>query len=97
MNRSTGADGTESSTLRDEVPWSDSITGYDRQHSTIYLHILDACADKNTPAREIAGRSDHVDKGSARQGRACWRAATRSRRNTGLRRKNSQTQPFDVN
>ncbi|AZO39311.1 MULTISPECIES: DUF2285 domain-containing protein [Mesorhizobium] len=45
MNRSTGTDGTESSALLDQVPWSDSITSYDRQHSTIYLRILDACAD----------------------------------------------------
>ncbi|RUV84972.1 DUF2285 domain-containing protein [Mesorhizobium sp. M1A.F.Ca.IN.020.06.1.1] len=45
MNRSTGTDGTQSSTLRDEVPWSESLTSYDRQHFNIYLRILDACAD----------------------------------------------------
>ncbi|RWK11073.1 hypothetical protein [Mesorhizobium sp.] len=53
MNRSTGTDGTQSSTLRDEVPWSESITGYDRQHRTIYLRILDACAD-NASVEEMA-------------------------------------------
>lgn len=53
MNRSTGTDGTQSATLRDEVPWSDSIRGYDRQHRTIYLRILDACAD-NASVEEMA-------------------------------------------
>ncbi|WP_348628372.1 hypothetical protein [Mesorhizobium sp. WSM3862] len=37
----------------DEVPWSDSITSYDRQHRTIYLRILDACAD-NASVEEMA-------------------------------------------
>ncbi|PBB40089.1 hypothetical protein CK222_30060 [Mesorhizobium sp. WSM3866] len=45
MNRSTATGGTQSSTLRDEVPWSESLTSYDRQHFKIYLRILDACAD----------------------------------------------------
>lgn len=31
--------------LLEEVPWSDSITAYDKEHFTIYLRILDACAD----------------------------------------------------
>lgn len=39
--------------IMDEVPWSDSITSYDRQHSTIYLRILDACAD-NASVEEMA-------------------------------------------
>ncbi|TIL61918.1 MAG: hypothetical protein E5Y89_26820, partial [Mesorhizobium sp.] len=45
MKRSTGTGGTQSSTLRDEVPWSESLTNYDRKHFKIYLRILDACAD----------------------------------------------------
>ncbi|MEI8702947.1 MULTISPECIES: DUF2285 domain-containing protein [unclassified Mesorhizobium] len=53
MNRPTGTDGTESSTLRDEVPWSESLTSYDRQHFKIYLRILDACAD-NASIEEMA-------------------------------------------
>lgn len=53
MNRSTGTDGTQSSTLRDEVPWSESLTSYDRQHFKIYLRILDACAD-NANIEEMA-------------------------------------------
>ncbi|AZO52380.1 MULTISPECIES: hypothetical protein [unclassified Mesorhizobium] len=53
MNRSTGTDETRSSTLCDEVPWSDSITSYDRQHRTIYLCIRDACAD-NLSVEEMA-------------------------------------------
>ncbi|AZO03829.1 MAG: hypothetical protein EOQ55_25065 [Mesorhizobium sp.] len=31
--------------IADDVPWSDSLTSYDREHFTIYLRILDACAD----------------------------------------------------
>ncbi|UVC15333.1 DNA -binding domain-containing protein [Mesorhizobium onobrychidis] len=53
MNRSTGTDGAQSSTLRDEVPWSESLTSYDRQHFKIYLRILDACAD-NASIEEMA-------------------------------------------
>jgi hypothetical protein len=53
MNRSAGTDKIRSSTLCDEVPWSDDITSYDRQHRTIYLRILDACAD-NVSVEEIA-------------------------------------------
>ena len=39
--------------IADEVPWSESLTCYDREHFTIYLHILDACAD-NTSVEEMA-------------------------------------------
>jgi hypothetical protein len=39
--------------IADEVPWSDSITSYDKQHRTIYLRILDACAE-NASIEEIA-------------------------------------------
>ncbi|MES0031653.1 DUF2285 domain-containing protein [Mesorhizobium sp. M0040] len=53
MNRSMGTDETRSSTLCDEVPWSDNLTSYDRQHFTIYLRILDACAD-NASEEEMA-------------------------------------------
>ncbi|RUT97668.1 DUF2285 domain-containing protein [Mesorhizobium sp. USDA-HM6] len=28
-----------------EVPWSNSLTAYDKEHSTIYLRFLDAAAD----------------------------------------------------
>ncbi|MCF6110265.1 MULTISPECIES: DNA -binding domain-containing protein [Mesorhizobium] len=45
MNQSTGTDGTQSSTLRDEAPWSESLTSYDRQHFKVYLRIIDASAD----------------------------------------------------
>ncbi|MER8428080.1 DUF2285 domain-containing protein [Mesorhizobium sp. M0208] len=48
-----GTDETRSSTLCDEVPWSDNLTSYDRQHFTIYLRILDACAD-NASEEEMA-------------------------------------------
>ncbi|PAP99499.1 DUF2285 domain-containing protein [Mesorhizobium mediterraneum] len=37
----------------EEVPWSDSITVYDKENFTIYMRILDACAD-NASEEEIA-------------------------------------------
>lgn len=30
----------------EEVPWSDSITDYDKQNIRVYCQILDACADE---------------------------------------------------
>ena len=32
-------------TIADEVPWSDHVTAYDREHFTVYLRLLDAAAD----------------------------------------------------
>ena len=31
--------------IADEVPWSDHVTTYDREHFTVYLRLLDAAAD----------------------------------------------------
>ncbi|RVD07070.1 MAG: hypothetical protein EOS73_14370 [Mesorhizobium sp.] len=31
--------------LKDEVPWSDSVTAYDKEHFTTYMRFLDASAD----------------------------------------------------
>ncbi|MGX9182132.1 DNA -binding domain-containing protein [Mesorhizobium sp. BHbdii] len=45
MNRPTQTDEAQISELSDQVPWSDSLTAYDNQHFTIYLRLLDACAD----------------------------------------------------
>ncbi|AZN98044.1 MAG: DUF2285 domain-containing protein [Mesorhizobium sp.] len=53
MNRSTATDRTQSSTLLDEVPWSDRLTAYDRAHFTIYMRLLDASADE-APEEEMA-------------------------------------------
>lgn len=39
--------------LQDEVPWSDRLTEYDNEHFTIYLRLLDACAD-NASEEEMA-------------------------------------------
>ncbi|MER9875549.1 DUF2285 domain-containing protein [Mesorhizobium sp. M0195] len=39
--------------LLEEVPWSDSITVYDKENFTIYMRILDACAD-NASEEEMA-------------------------------------------
>ncbi|MER8753679.1 DUF2285 domain-containing protein [Mesorhizobium sp. M1050] len=46
--------------IADEVPWSDSLTSYDREHFTIYLRILDACADKASE-EEMANRILGID------------------------------------
>ena len=32
-------------TVANEVPWSDHVTAYDREHFTVYLRLLDAAAD----------------------------------------------------
>ncbi|PZV34859.1 DNA -binding domain-containing protein [Mesorhizobium kowhaii] len=53
MNRSTATDEKQSSPLRDEVPWAENLTSYDREHFTIYLRILDACTD-NASEEEMA-------------------------------------------
>lgn len=60
MNRSMGTDETRNSTLCDEVPWSENLTAYDREHFTIYLRILDACAD-NASEEEMADRILGID------------------------------------
>ncbi|MER8550019.1 hypothetical protein NKH41_30975 [Mesorhizobium sp. M1169] len=60
MNGSTGTDKTRCSALCDEVPWSDSITSYDRQHRSVYLRILDACA-YNVSVEEMADRILGID------------------------------------
>ena len=31
--------------IANEVPWSDRVTAYDREHFTVYLRLLDAAAD----------------------------------------------------
>src|SRR5258708_36029789 len=31
--------------IAEEVPWSDSVTGYDETHFVVYLRLLDATAD----------------------------------------------------
>ncbi|MER8377445.1 DUF2285 domain-containing protein [Mesorhizobium sp. M0152] len=60
MNGPMGTDETRSSTLSDEVPWSENLTSYDREHFTIYLRILDACAD-NASEKEMAERILGID------------------------------------
>lgn len=40
-------------TIADEVPWSEELTAYDREHLTVYLRLLDAKAEGTSP-REMA-------------------------------------------
>ena len=35
--------------IANEVPWSDHVTAYDREHFTVYLRLLDAAADGASP------------------------------------------------
>ncbi|WP_352798596.1 hypothetical protein [Mesorhizobium sp. M0678] len=39
--------------LKEEVPWSDSLTTYDREHFRTYLRFVDASAD-NASYEEMA-------------------------------------------
>ncbi|EHK55608.1 DNA -binding domain-containing protein [Allomesorhizobium alhagi] len=39
--------------IKEEVPWSDSLTTYDKQHFTTYMRLLDAAAD-DASREEIA-------------------------------------------
>ncbi|KUM23142.1 hypothetical protein AU467_34235 [Mesorhizobium loti] len=32
--------------MLDEVPWSDSLPAYDKEHFTTYMQLLDASADE---------------------------------------------------
>jgi hypothetical protein len=43
----------KAATIADEVPWSDSVTDYDRAHFPIYVRLLDAEAE-GAPPSEIA-------------------------------------------
>ncbi|RWQ17665.1 DUF2285 domain-containing protein [Mesorhizobium sp.] len=45
MNRPIETGEIKSSTLSDEVPWSDGLTPYDKENFTTYMRLLDACAD----------------------------------------------------
>jgi hypothetical protein len=36
--------------LADEVPWSDTLTAYDKAHFTIYMQLLDASSDNASEA-----------------------------------------------
>lgn len=34
--------------ITEEVPWSDGLTAYDKEHFTTYMRLLDASADNAT-------------------------------------------------
>ncbi|RAZ73032.1 hypothetical protein [Mesorhizobium atlanticum] len=40
--------------LSAEVPWSDSLTAYDKEHFTIYMQLLDAAAEEEATEEEMA-------------------------------------------
>ncbi|HEV2898198.1 MAG TPA: DUF2285 domain-containing protein [Pseudaminobacter sp.] len=39
--------------IADEVPWSDGLTAYDKEHFTTFMQLLDASAD-DAPEEEMA-------------------------------------------
>ena len=45
-----------------EVPWADTLTPYDEEHFTIYLRLLEACAD-NASEEEMARAILGIDPG----------------------------------
>ncbi|TIO72272.1 DUF2285 domain-containing protein [Mesorhizobium sp.] len=45
MNRSIETDEVKCASLSDEVPWSEGLTPYDKEHFTTYMRLLDASAD----------------------------------------------------
>ncbi|MER9702658.1 hypothetical protein NKJ10_00150 [Mesorhizobium sp. M0204] len=71
--------------LLEKVPWSDTITVYDKDNFTIYLQILDACADNASEeemAHRILGIDPSIEPVRARKalrshiGRAYWMVTT---------------------
>ena len=55
---------TRSNKILDEVPWSDRVTDYDRDHFVIYVRLLDAERDGLNPndmARNILGIDPAVE------------------------------------
>ncbi|MGX5805108.1 hypothetical protein ACWGS9_28210 [Bradyrhizobium sp. Arg314] len=56
--------------LATEVPWSDSLTAYDKEHFTIYMRFLDAGGDNATyeeMAKEILGIDPDLEPERARR------------------------------
>jgi hypothetical protein len=56
--------------IADEVPWSDSITGYDEAHFVIYVRLLDASAGGVTTdemARIVLGIDPATEPGRAQK------------------------------
>lgn len=52
----------DQATLADEVPWADTLTEYDNKHFSIYLKLIDACAD-NASEEEMAQAILGIDPG----------------------------------
>ncbi|WP_144862024.1 DUF2285 domain-containing protein [Mesorhizobium sp. J18] len=71
--------------IANEVPWSDDLTAYDRDHFTIYMRLLDASADdasEDEMARLILGIDPLAEPERARKAvrshldRANWMVTT---------------------
>lgn len=57
-------------TVSDKVPWSDRLTDYDNKHFTVYLQLLDACADnasEDEMAQTILGIDPVLEPARARK------------------------------
>lgn len=58
--------------IADEVVWSETLTGYDLEHLTVYLRLLDAeqeGADWREAARLLLRRDPDQDEPRSRR---CW-------------------------
>ncbi len=49
----TGTKSAMKAEIQEEVPWSNNLTGYDQEHFTLYMRLLDAAAD-NASEKEMA-------------------------------------------
>ncbi|WP_245446297.1 DNA -binding domain-containing protein [Mesorhizobium kowhaii] len=58
--------------LKEEVPWSDSLTTYDKEHFRTYLRFLDASAD-NASYAEMAQVMLGID--AVQEPERAWKAA----------------------
>jgi hypothetical protein len=70
-------------TIADEVPWSDHVTDYDREHFITYLRLLDGVilgASEDELCRAILGLDPCATKAKqtlkSHLGRARWMAET---------------------
>ncbi|WP_407046051.1 DNA -binding domain-containing protein [Mesorhizobium abyssinicae] len=56
--------------IKTEVPWSDNLTAYDREHFTTYMQFLDAGADNASyeeMAEHILGIDPELERERARR------------------------------
>jgi hypothetical protein len=56
--------------VMDDVPWSDGLTDYDREHFVVYLRLLDASAEgakDDEMCKIVLGIDPHKEPGRAKR------------------------------